>query len=262
MRASLIVITCVAACSGKKDAPPPAPQPPAPTTPATPTTPPPAPVAPAIVVSLSINSGIEIEIARGEPMLLVVGLVDPRDPPVKISIAADTLRIEARDAKGQPVSWPFHAVKPSPVIELQRSAIAAWRLAPDEVTAIAPGKYAAVATLALPGGAPRVSVPVTVSIVDRPAASTLLAAVDAKWAGDPTRAGTIVDELLAKQPKDYQARAFKGDLLVAAGDKRGALREYNAALTAFRAAYPKAQEPPIELLRKRNKLLLEVEIKP
>jgi hypothetical protein len=242
--------------------------------PVVPTTPAPPAVSP--VVTLAANT----DLLRGRPLFVKLELIHPEAfsssaTPLVIAAAgshwADAVKLEVRDAKDQVQTWPLHALvtdtDPTISIDGKTIGVLVWRLSADEVGAIAAGTYTMTALLDTNAataanawkGTER-STSVALRIVATPAKKpaeieeTLrLLANDAAYQGDDKLALAKIDEILAKNAKSAVALEAKADLLAATKPDE-ALALYEKALVLVRGK-KRLQEPPVQLLRKRDALL-------
>lgn len=243
----------------------------------------PAEPGPVPVIGLSANGATTTELHAGWPLLLDVVLLHPHafEPaadadPIVIGAEPTTwsqaVRLEVQSATGDVISWPIERAE-AETADLRLDAagqgdLLAW-ISPENTAALAAGDYvltarldtrAATAAGVFVGVAE--SVPVSVHVRTEPDSLTGIDEVRmlerfARYhalVGDEASARGAAEELALLHPESPRGFALLGDLDVGAGATAQALAHFEAAVDAFHAANPDAEEPPTELLARRRGL--------
>jgi hypothetical protein len=240
--------------------------------------------------TLSGNAQGTVRLFQGWPLLVQGRLRHPqafvRDARIDPMVLgapegpwSGSVRLEVRDAKGKVVTWPLHLAtiaKPSLALDNRMAASLTWWLSPEETAALPLGEYELTGILDTTAaraadawkGTSR-SRPVHIDLAAEPKDldtseeedKYVLLSQLAKLRGDAKQALAHVEALLTRQPKNLAGLEHKGDLLAAAGQTEAALRNYDAAITAYlgqrRLPEQPPPEPPAELLRKHREVLVQ-----
>jgi hypothetical protein len=235
-------------------------------------------------VWIAANGSSAGEIVRGWPLLLEAGIFHPAAfqpgaPKKPLLLAAkegpwsNALRVEIKDARDEPQSWPLHLTDSPPAVlslEARTTGELTWWLSPEETAKLPEGGYELVAVLdtthaTAPDGwrGRTVSVPLAIRVRKEPsplppqqeAEKYQLLAAYHLLRGDAKQALALADELLKKQPDNLGGLQLKGDLLARDGKTEEALAAYDRALEVFLKKYGTKEGPPRDLLKKRNELL-------
>ncbi len=232
-------------------------------------------------VGVRANQGGE-ELLRGTPLVIEVSVLHPRvgaEDATPLVIAAregswsNAVRVEIADERGALQSWPLRlASEISGPLTLDggNGGLLLFTLAPEQTTGLAEGNYQIRARLVTSEAADTgawkgevAAVPVALRVAATPPqptpeqqrAASLARAAYQLALGNAARAEAEIDELLQRDPTDRIGLLWKGDLLESAGHQDEALAVYEKALEAFWAANPDAEEPPAQLLARRDTLL-------
>jgi hypothetical protein len=238
-------------------------------------------VTPGIVIAASANRSADLTLFRGWPMVLEVALHHPDafDPAAVPLLITGTngpwfraLELHVRDGQDASLTWPFH---PAPftneTVELTADfgARMLWWLTQDETATLPQGTFTITATLnttnatrldawrgVIEGG------PVHLAITNEPAILTAaqeeqkhrLLADYALLFGDRLRARAEIDALLKAYPTNIGGLIYDGSLKEEAGLLDDALHSLELGLEQVALQTPDADEPPMELLFKRDQL--------
>jgi hypothetical protein len=232
------------------------------------------------LLSLAVNGGREVTVPAGWPLLARAGLLHPAamlagvtPPPLVVGAPgrgwAESVRVVVADERGAAQTWPLHPAQTTTgplALDATTGGELVWWLTPEETSRLAPGLYTAQAVLETSGAGGwqgRVSsVPVSIRIMAEPATLSpaeesekqILLASYEWWRNNPNQALAHLDALLATQPGNIEALAFKGDLRDEAGATAEALQLYDQAIDAFTAQNPPDTDPPVDLLLRRREL--------
>lgn len=181
----------------------------------------------------------------------------------------DALVVEVRNASGEPVVWPFHPVQQpetSVTLGVDETASAQWWLEPAETQALPVGVYAVTVSFrpnaveGLPSslGSDRFHL----KIEKEPApldqatatAKQLQMAESSLFKGDAKTAGSLVEQLLAREPENIGVLRLQAKLLMGEGKKLEAANALEEALHVYYKKYPNA-DPPLGLLHERSEAM-------
>jgi tetratricopeptide (TPR) repeat protein len=186
---------------------------------------------------------------------------------------ANALHVEVANEAGALQAWPLHlASEVAGPLSLDGASggLLLFTLSPEATGTLAEGAYQvrvrldtreAGDTATWKGGAS--AVPVALRVAPAPQQPTPVQERSASFAratyqlalGDAAQAAAEIDALLQRDPSDRIGLLWKGDLLESAGRTDEALAVYEQALEAFWAANPDAEEPPAQLMARRDALL-------
>ena len=200
-------------------------------------------------------------------------VVDPITIKAKQGAWRDALVVEVRKASGEPVVWPFHPVRQpetSVTLGVDETANAQWWLDPAETQTLPVGVYAvtvsfrsdAVEGLPKSLGSDRFHL----KIEKEPApldqatatAKQLQMAEFSLFKGDAKTAGSLVEQLLAREPENIGVLRLQAKLLMGEGKKLEAANALEEALHVYYKKYPKA-DPPLGLLHERSEAIKDLE---
>jgi hypothetical protein len=238
------------------------------------------------VFVLSDNDENSPRLFQGWPLLVCAQLMHPQAfaqsakvEPMLLAAAdgpwTGVVHIEVQDAKGTKLTWSWRlatVAKPQLTLDNKMAGYVAWWLTPEQTAAIPPGEYELKGVLDTTSiqatniwkGIAR-SEPVHIKLLPEPKPlgaehdeqKSLLLARYSRLRGDPKDALAQVDALLSNHPKSIAGLELSGDLLAEAGQVEAALRQYEKALSAFKALRARGFEPSRSLLRKHQNALVQ-----
>jgi hypothetical protein len=241
---------------------------------------------PPVVVSLTVNHEVEVDVRQGTPMVVTVDLMHAAlysgdlEPVTVAAVGgswAGAIELSGVDGDGDPVAWGFTiAHTPTGPLTLDAETVGrlGWWMEPAATAGIPPGTYELTATLdpssvqaPFAGLAAARSVPVRIEVTpaggaQTPAESAAEALLRADYhvlRGEDGAALAEVDGLLGEQPLHVGALGYRGHLLRQAGQPAEALADLATALDALFAATPDPEEPPTWLLNAYLEVLGELE---
>lgn len=233
------------------------------------------------LVGVRANQG-GAELLRGTPLVIEVSILHPQvgaEGVTPLVIAApegawsNAMRVEIADERGALASWPLRLaseVSGPLTLDAGNGGLLLYTLAAEATGGLAEGVYSIRARLTSSAVADAhawkgesAAAPISLRVAAMPLqptpeqqrAASLARAAYQLALGDTTRAEAEIDALLQNDPTDRIALLWKGDLLETAGHTNEALAVYEKALEAFWAANPDAEEPPTQLLTRRDALL-------
>jgi len=238
------------------------------------------------VLGLTVNRLGEVDSFQGWPVLVELELRHPKllfgDKTVEAMVIASrgeswvqAITLTAKNSQDEIVDFPFKLKPPaeeSLTLDAEKMGSLTWWLAGEATRTIPEGDYKLVAALDTtavkrPGiwkGKVR-SEPAILHLSAEPSSldedqaeeKQILLAAYAQATGDRAGAMAFVDALLAARPESLQGLAMKAGLVEEAGDKMGALKIYEQAISIYDRKYPKA-DPPYELWDAHNRLVAEL----
>jgi len=234
------------------------------------------------VITAAVNESVRAELHRGSPLLLEVDLLHPdsfasNPQPLLIDMVtapwSSAVRIEIKDTNDQAQVWPlslFSLTSNNLALDGSTGGQLLYYLTPEQTATLALGSYTievqlnttnSTSLLAWKGVVQ--SVPVDLAVADEPPTLTpderamkqqLLASYHLLQ-DDASQAGAEIDALLATYPDSIAGLSFKSYLLQLEGRNVEAEQLLSRAIEITDASFPDAQEPPVELIRRRNEFL-------
>jgi len=220
-----------------------------------------------LIVSAHLWRKVGSTNGKGEP-----GVVDPVTIKAKQGSWREALVLEAKNASGAVVVWPFHPVKqpdPSVTLGVDDTASAEWWLEPSDTQSLVAGNYTVTVAFhaklvdGLPNEIGNDSFRLTVAAEPSPlgqdteSEKRLQMALFALYRDDARTANDLVDQLLRADPQNIGGFRLKSKLLLREGKPLEAVKFLDDALNIYFKKYPKAC-PPAGLFQERDEILQDV----
>lgn len=230
-------------------------------------------------LSLAGNGRTQLTVFPGDPVLLLAQIFLEADSPPGSSLGIVApgerwtrwLRIEVTSEGGGAAAWPTHLATEGEqelLITEETGGVAGWWTRPEETAALAPGVYEARVRLDA-SAAPRgwqgslSSRPVRLVVAPLPDPVPVDLAMERELrlaqyhlvAADLGAASSVIERILALDPRSPAGLTLRGALRSAEGDPVAALEAYEEAIASHHEAVPDPEEPPGELLRLEREAL-------